>query len=177
MLNKYLDENYHKLKDIAYNITNGKNDDDLFSFVVEELYKCDQDRINEIIKKNQMTFYVVRVMINQFHSKTSRYYYKFDKYYEFHTTTTIECLSADNTEYNIKDKELLEERLGWIEEKLKDVYWFDAEVFRIYYGMDLNTPYKDGFSLNQMQKETKINRNTLHKSITNVKNYLLNEKD
>ena len=169
MLDKYLIENYHKLKDIAYNITSGKCNDDLFSFVIEELYKCDQKRISEIITKNQMTFYVVRVMINQYHSKTSRYYYKYKKYYEYHTTTTIECLSADNTQYTIKDKELVEERLEWIEEKLKDLYWFDAEVFKIY--------YREGFSLNQMQKETKINRNTLHKAITNVKKYLLNEKN
>jgi DNA-directed RNA polymerase specialized sigma24 family protein len=169
MLDKYLIENYHKLKDMAYNITSGKGNDDLFSFVVEELYKCDQERIDEIIKKNQMTFYVVRVMINQYHSKTSRYYYKYKKYYEYHTTTTIECLSADNTQYTIKDKELVEERLEWIEEKLKNLYWFDAEVFKIY--------YREGFSLNQMQKETKINRNTLHKAITNVKKYLLNEKN
>tara|TARA_R100001440_G_scaffold22812_1_gene37231 strand:+ start:1593 stop:2102 length:510 start_codon:yes stop_codon:yes gene_type:complete len=169
MLDKYLIENYHKLKDMAYNITSGKGNDDLFSFVIEELYKCDQDRIDEIITKNQMTFYVVRVMINQYHSKTSRYYYKYKKYYEYHTTTTIECLSADNTQYNIKQKQEVEERLEWIEEKLKDLYWFDAEVFKIY--------YREGFSLNQMQKETKINRNTLHKAITNVKKYLLNEKE
>ena len=66
-------------------------------------------------------------------------------------------------------KQEIEERLEWIEEKLKDLYWFDAEVFKIY--------YREGFSLNQMQKETKINRNTLHKAITNVKKYLLNEKE
>jgi DNA-directed RNA polymerase specialized sigma24 family protein len=169
MLNKYLIENYHKLKDMAYNITSGKGNDDLFSFVIEELYKCDQDRIDEIIKNGDMRWYIIRIMVNQYHSKTSRYYYKYKKYYEYHTTTTIECLSADNTQYTIKDKELVEERLEWIEEKLKDLYWFDAEVFKIY--------YREGFSLNQMQKETKINRNTLHKAITNVKKYLLNEKN
>jgi len=74
MLNRYLIENYHKLKDIAYNIAGERQKDDLFSFVIEELYKCDQERINEIIKKNQLTFYIVRVMLNQYHSKTSRYY-------------------------------------------------------------------------------------------------------
>ena len=154
---------------MAYNITSGKGNDDLFSFVIEELYKCDQDRIDEIIKNGDMRWYIIRIMVNQYHSKTSRYYYKYKKYYEYHTTTTIECLSADNTQYTIKDKELVEERLEWIEEKLKDLYWFDAEVFKIY--------YREGFSLNQMQKETKINRNTLHKAITNVKKYLLNEKE
>ena len=168
MLNKYLIENYDKLKDMAHNIAGIKGKDDLFSFVIEELYKCDQDRITEIIEKNQMTFYIVRVMLNQYHSKTSRYYYKYNKYYEYHTTTTIESITADNTEYEIKDKELIEERLEWVEEKLKDCYWFDSQVFNIY--------YMESHSLNSMAKATGINRNTLFKSINSVKTYLKNEK-
>ena len=167
MLDKYLTDNYYKLKDISYNITNGKGDD-LLSFVIEEIYKCDQIRLREIIEKDQMTFYIVRVMLNQYHSKTSRYYYKYKKYYEYHTTTTIESITADNTEYNIKDKKEVEEKLEWIEEKLKDLYWFDAEIFRIY--------YREGFSLNQMAKETKISRATIYKAVKNVKNYLINER-
>ena len=153
---------------MAHNIAGNKGKDDLLSFVVEELYKCDQERINEIIKNKQLTFYIARVMVNQYHSKTSRYYYKYNKYYEYHTTTTIESITADNTEYTIKDKREVEERLEWIEEKLKDLYWFDAEVFRIY--------YKEGFSLSEMQRATKINKNTLYKAIRNVKNYLINER-
>ena len=168
MLDTYLVDNYNKLKDMAYNITGGKGNKDLLSFVIEELYKCDQDRIAEIIRKKQMTFYVARVMVNQFHSKTSRYYYKYSKYYEYHVTGIVEAISPDNIETVIENKEKMEEQLSWIEDKLQDLYWFDAEVFRIY--------YREGFSLNEMQKETKINRNTLHKAITNVKNYLINEK-
>jgi len=168
MLNKYLIENYDKLKDMAFNIAGKNGKDDLLSFVIEELYKCDQDRIDEIIEKNQLTFYIARVMLNQYHSKTSRYHYKYRKYYEYHTTTTIESISPDNTEYTIKDKELIEERLQWVEEKLKDLYWFDAECFRIY--------YREGYSLAEMAKETRINKNTLYKAINNVKNYLKNER-
>ena len=166
MLNKYLTENYNKLKDVAYNITNGN--EDLLSFVIEELYKCDTERINEIIENKKMTFYVIRIMLNQFHSKTSRYYYKYRKFYEFHTTTTIEAITADNTEYTIKDKELVEERLDWVEDKLKDCYWFDAECFKIY--------YNEEHSLNSMSRATKINRNTLFKAINNVKRFLIKEK-
>ena len=168
MLNKYLIENYDKLKDMAFNIAGSNGKDDLLSFVIEELYKCDQDRIDEIIEKNQLTFYIARVMLNQYHSKTSRYYYKYNKYYEYHTTTTIESISADNVDYTIKEKELVEERLDWIEEKLKDVYWFDAQVFKVY--------YLEEHSLNSMAKATKINRNTLFKAISNVKKYLIKEK-
>ena len=36
---------------------------------------------------------------------------------------------------------------------------------------------KDRYSLAEMARETRINKNTLHKAITNVKNYLINEKD
>ena len=168
MLNKYLVDNYDKLKDMAHNIAGEKNKDDLLSFVIEELYKCDKDRLDEIIGKKQLTFYIARVMLNQYHSKTSRYYYKYNKYYEYHTTTTIESLTQDNTEYNIKDKEIVEQRLEWIEEKLQDLYWFDAECFRIY--------YREEHSLNTMSKATKISRATIYKAITNVKNYLLNER-
>ena len=168
MLNKYLIDNYDKLKDMAFNIAGSNGKDDLLSFVIEELYKCDQERIDEIIEKNQLTFYIARVMLNQYHSKTSRYYYKYNKYYEYHTTTTIESISADNVDYTIKEKELVEERLDWIEEKLKDVYWFDAQVFKVY--------YLEEHSLNSMAKATKINRNTLFKAISNVKKYLIKEK-
>ena len=169
MLDKYLIENYDKLKDMAYNIAGKKGKDDLLSFVIEELYKCDQKRIDQIIEKKELTFYIARVMLNQYHSKTSRYYYKYNKYYEYHTTTTIESITADNTEYTIKDKNQIEERLEWIEEKLKDCYWFDSEVFKVY--------YLEEHSLNSMAKATKINRNTLFKAINNVKKYLIKEKE
>ena len=168
MLNEYLEENYNKLKDIAYNIA-GTNSDDLLSFVIEELYKCDIEKINDTIQQKKMTFYIVRVMLNQYYSKTSRYYYKYNKYYELHTTTIIECITKDDTIDNRKEKEKIEKQLEWVEDKLKDIYWFDAEVFKIY--------FREGFSLNQMQKETKINRNTLFKSINAVKKYLINEKE
>ena len=169
MLDEYLIENYDKLKDIAYNIAGVEEKDDLLSFVIEELYKCDPVRIREIIENKQMTFYVVRVMLNQYHSKTSRYFYKYKKYYQYHVTGIIESISPDNTIKNTEEKEEVEEKLQWIEDKLKDLYWFDAEVFRIY--------YKENFSLSEMAKATKINKNTLYKAIKNVKNYLINEKN
>ena len=167
MLDKYLIENYDKLKDIALNIAGIKEYEELLHFVIEELYKCDQIRLREIIEKNQMTFYAVRVMMNQFHSNTSRYYYKYKKFYEYHTTQTIECISEDKSKSTKKQKEEIEVKLEWIDEKLKDLYWFDAEVFKLY--------YRENFRLSEMAKATKINKNTLYKAIRNVKNYLKNE--
>ena len=168
MLDEYLIKNYDRLKDVALNIAGIKEYEELLHFVIEELYKCDQIRLREIIDKKQMTFYSLRVIMNQYHSKTSRYYYKYKKYYEYHSTQTIECISADKSKSNKKKKEEIEVKLDWIEEKLKDLYWFDAEVFKLY--------YRENFSLSEMAKATKINKNTLYKAIRNVKNYLINER-
>ena len=107
-------------------------------------------------------------MINQYNSRTSRYYYKYRKYYEYHVSGIVESISPDNIEKHTEEKELIEERLEWIESKLQDCYWFDAEVFRLY--------YFENHSLNSFSKATGINRNTLFKAINNVKIYLKNEK-
>ena len=168
MLDEYLTDNYEKLNDIAYNIAGIKQKDDLLSFVIEELYKCDQIRLKEIIENNQMTFYVTRVMLNQYHSQTSRYYYKYRRFYEYHVSNIIDAVTPDKSVSTKQKKIDDEKKLKWIEEKLNDLYWFDAEVFRIY--------YRENFSLAEMEKATKINKNTLWKAINNVKNYLKNEQ-
>ena len=64
----------------------------------------------------------------------------------------------------MKQLEEQENRLQWIDEKLKHLSWFDVEVFKIY--------YRENYSLNTMSKATKINRSTLGKSIRFIKNYL-----
>ena len=121
MLNEYLEKNYNKLKDMAFTITSGgKDKDDLLSFVIEELYKCNQDRINDIIKKKQLTFYIARVMINQFQSDLSLYYKKYKKYYKYHTAGTKESISPDTIEKTILEKQEIENKLEWVDSKLKD---------------------------------------------------------
>ena len=115
-----------------------------------------------------MTFYIARIMVNQLHSKTSRYYYKYKKYYEYHTGSLGEGTCPDDSQKQIENKEIIEKQLGWIDEKLKDLYWFDSQVFKIY--------FSEEHSLNTMSRATKISRNTLFKSISNVKKHLKNEK-
>ena len=123
--------------------------------------------LEDIIKKDEMIFYITRIMINQQYSKTSRYYYKYKKYYKHHVTGIKDAITADNAEKTISKKEDIENKLKWVEKKLKKIHWFNAEVFRLY--------YKENFSLNEMSKATKINKNTLYKAIKNVKNYLKDE--
>lgn len=165
MLNSYLKKNYNKLKDIALNIS-GDNKDDLLSFVIEELYKCDQEKINNIIEKKQMTFYIAKIMSNQYNSKTSRYFYKYKKY-DSHIDKNINIIKrkVSDNEYDIEK----EKKLQFIDDQLEKFHWFDAEIFKLYYA--------NSHSLNSLSKVTKISRATIYKSIKRVTNYLKNEKD
>tara|TARA_R110002051_G_scaffold177777_2_gene247626 strand:+ start:13777 stop:14280 length:504 start_codon:yes stop_codon:yes gene_type:complete len=166
VLNKYLEKNYNKLKDMSHNIAGDNGKDDLLSFIIEQLYDCDKDKIKEIIKKNQMTFYIARVMVNQYYSKTSRYYYLYKRYYKHHPQQLNEGITQDH--YDSEEYKIKEERLEWIDHKLKKCRWFDVELFKLY--------YKGNHSLNSLSKATKINRNTIYHSINEVKKYLKNEK-
>tara|TARA_R110000824_G_scaffold64463_2_gene168379 strand:+ start:1092 stop:1550 length:459 start_codon:yes stop_codon:yes gene_type:complete len=144
------------------------------------LYDSDTEKINKLIVKNELIFWIARIMVNQYHSKTSPFFKKYRKYYKIiderfvlggwqdqyinNTPGRIHRIIDDN---GVELKKQFEKDIEKINKKLKQIHWFDSEVFRIYHQMD--------FSLNQMEKETGINRNTLYKSIRKVKK-IFNEK-
>ena len=171
-LNIYLENSYSKLLEISRRITSNKHPDyeDLLHETIIALYNSDQEKIKTIIEKKQLTFYIVRIMLNQYQSNTSPYHKKYRKQYnekqlkEFYIYTK-EPLTKDK----LKEFEDKEKRLQWIDEKLKGLGWFDVSVFKLY--------YKEKFSLNSMSRATKINRSTLGKSIRFIKNFLKNEKE
>lgn len=114
-----------------------------------------------------MRWYIIRIMVNQYHSKTSRYYKKYKQYYDYQVSLINDQITKSRID-NIKDKEVVEDRLKWIEDKLKHLHWFDVEIFKLY--------YNNSHSLNSLSKATKINRNTIYHSINKVKKFLINEK-
>ena len=166
-LNDYLEKSYQNLLDISKRITSNRHPDyeDLLHETILALYNADQEKIKIIIEKKQLTFYIVRIMLNQYQSNTSPYHKKYRKQYNEKQLKEFYIYTKEPlTKEKMKQLEEQEDRLQWIDEKLKHLSWFDVEVFKIY--------YREGFSLNKMQKETKINRSTLGKSIRFIKNYL-----
>jgi DNA-directed RNA polymerase specialized sigma24 family protein len=166
-LNDYLDKSYQNLLDISKRITSNRHPDyeDLLHETILALYNSDKEKIKDIIEQKKLTFYIVRIMMNQYHSNTSPYHKKYRKQYNEKQLKEFYIYTKEPlTKEKMKKLEEQEDRLQWIEEKLKHLSWFDVEVFKIY--------YREGFSLNKMQKETKINRSTLGKSIRFIKNYL-----
>ena len=56
--------------------------DDLVQETYLILLEYDKDKLNEIEEKGDTKFFVSKVITNQINSKTSRFYYKYKKYYK-----------------------------------------------------------------------------------------------
>ena len=158
--------------DISKRITSNRHPDyeDLLHESILALYNADKEKIKIIIEKKQLTFYIVRIMMNQYHSNTSPYHKKYRKQYNDEQLKQFYIYTKEPlTKDKIENLEKNEERLKWIDEKLQGLNWFDVSVFKLY--------YKEKFSLRTMSIATKISKSTLGKSIRSVKKYLKGIKD
>ena len=171
-LNQYIEKTYNNLLDISKRITSNRYPDyeDLLHETILVLYAIEKRKINKIIEQKKLTFYIVRIMINQYQSNTSPYHKKYRKQYKDEQLKQFYIYTKEPlTKEKIQKLEKNEERLKWIDEKLRGLNWFDVSVFKLY--------YKEKFSLRTMSIATKISKSTLGKSIRNVKNYLKDIKD
>tara|TARA_R100000808_G_scaffold1431_1_gene6537 strand:- start:692 stop:1228 length:537 start_codon:yes stop_codon:yes gene_type:complete len=173
-LNIYINKKYTKLTEVCRKLTSDKYPDyeDLLHEVILELYSKDEELINGLIHRGELLYYIVRIMINQYHSSTSPFYCKYKRHYKLRKQYKENYIFNKEGGIAIENWEELKEmerKLNWIDDKCKNLNWFDVQIFKIY--------YLNGFSLTTMQMATKINRNTLGKSVRIVKNYLKNEQE
>ena len=173
-LNRYISKKYTKLTEVSRKLTSNKYPDyeDLLHEVILELYSKEEELINGLILREELLYYVIRIMINQYHSSTSPFYTKYKRHYKLRKQYKENYIFNKEGSIEIENWEELkqmEKRLNWIDDKCKNLNWFDVQIFKIY--------YLNGFSLTTMQMATKINRNTLGKSVRIVKNYLKNEQE
>jgi RNA polymerase sigma factor (sigma-70 family) len=168
VVQKYIRENYESIVEIAKVITQGRKPDyeDLAHEVILSVLTGNRDKMNLLVEKNQMRYWIIRLCINNYRSNTSRYHYKYRKPNERHLKAK-EHLNYIKKLDEVQEKKWNEVLLNFIEEKLQDVDWFEKNCFAIYYG--------DKHSLNSMAKETGISRNTLYRAISDVRNYIKNE--
>ena len=154
--------------------------DDLLHDTIVALYDSNTEKIEKLIDKKELIFWIARIMVNQYHSKTSPFFKKYRKYYKImderfvlgtwqdqYINNTPDRIHRIIDEDGVKLKKQMEKDIERIETRLKEIHWFDSECFRIY--------TMTGMSLNQFSKQCGINRNTLYKSIVKVKKILQNE--
>ena len=77
-LDRYLERNYSDLLQAAERIA-GRDGPDLLHEVILQLYQTKQETLDGLLERGQMKYWALRVMVNNYNSKTSRYHYKWRK--------------------------------------------------------------------------------------------------
>ena len=174
---------YNKLKDAAGNITSNNGDaDDLLHECLLVLYEKGEEFVNELIEKKALQFYCVRIMLNMYNSKTSKYHYK----YRFEKKFVFEFLYWDGVEdyaptnknvltptiqelRNQMHNQFIDDCVEQMHEILNELYWYDAELFKLYkFGSN------DGkrWTLNSLAKKTGISRTSIFDTTNRVMKYI-----
>lgn len=151
-----------KLREIAHNIAGDKtNGDDALQELMVVLFDKDKDKLNKIYKTGGLLWYCIRTLNLMLNSKNSRYYYKYNKYYE-HVNGNVSIDNISNTYYSIPTttNRLLEK----IDDIINELYWYDKELFKLY--------YYTGSTLHGLAEQTGISRTSIFNTIKRVKLYI-----
>lgn len=153
----WIGENYYNLEQITHNIVKDKNEvGDLLHCVIEQILK--KNTLDPMIERERI-FYFIRVLKNNYFSKTSPYYYQYKKkgasevYYEPEHYENIpeepyeECVPT----------------IEWVYKELEHLSWFDRDLFLLW--MELKT-------LTAVSKETTIPLNSVGRYINGIKTKL-----
>tara|TARA_R110000744_G_scaffold226326_1_gene344703 strand:+ start:390 stop:935 length:546 start_codon:yes stop_codon:yes gene_type:complete len=119
--------------------------------------------------KKGLINYGAVVLRRSFTSSRSPYFYKYKKYYEY-IDSTSDYVKSDRYNkkyiYNIPNQEEVFqwEKLEKIDKALDSFYWYDRDVFKLY--------YYEGHTLTGLAKKTGISRNSLFTTIDKVREQL-----
>lgn len=163
-----LAKHYNELYDIAFKITKGNDLDaqDLTQEVYVIMLEYDQEKLQSIYDNGHLKFWVARVMLNQYLRASSEFKKKHHTYLK-DENAIIGDLRACNTESDISDKILFEERLGVVNSIMEDLHYYDKNLFSVYYGSD--------HSIRSLAEATGISTTSIFHTIKNVRNYIKDE--
>ena len=165
---KALESSYNKFKDVALNICNDEDKaSDVVQMTMEALLKMPKETLQDIYNKDGLLWYVIRIINLNIKSKTSRYYYKYNKYYELiDGSTCTSSYSPDFYENKTRDDERSTNhiRLDAIDELLKEQHWYDRELFLTY--------YYGGYTLDTLAAKTGISRTSIFYTLKRVREFL-----
>ena len=156
---------YQRLKDIACNICKTDFADDLLHEALEATLQYPKDKLEFIKQDGKLFFFVARIMANMYHSKTSTYYYKIARFYDKHTLQ--DCTKMQKFIFTNDTQQ--QENIELIESILDELYWYDRELFKLYYFGELDG---NKYTLQSLANKTGISRRSIFTTIKNVKKYI-----
>ena len=156
---------YSKLLDIAKNICKTDFAEDLLHEALYATLRYPEDKIEFIKNDGKLFFFVARIMANMYHSKTSTYYYKIARFYDMHTLQDCTKMSK----FIFTNDTAQQENIELIESILDELYWYDRELFKLYYFGELDG---NKYTLQSLADKTGISRRSIFTTIKNVKTYI-----
>jgi len=157
-LKSWIEKNNQELYDIVKGII--KNEDD-----VPDLYQCVMEQILTKPEKfnkvpdDQKVFYFIKILKNNYYSKTSPYYYKMKK--DISRYSPLEESSLETIVDTLYDDEL--PSLDWVKGQLDTLDWFSRDLFLLY--IELET-------ITKVSQQTTIPLNSVSRYIKKIKDIL-----
>jgi RNA polymerase sigma factor (sigma-70 family) len=138
-------------------VSNPDEADDLYQSVVEQLLRK-PDKIDKVTDKEKYYFFI-RVIRNNYFSKTSPYHYQYRKPSEKNIQVKEDILEQiEDEEYNdeLPDME-------WVKNELQHLDWFSRDLFLLW--LELNT-------ISNVSRQTQIPLNSVSRYINKIKKEL-----
>jgi len=165
---EWFNKNYGKLQGICRKITKQDKVDDLLQMCCEQLLS--NKKFIEIENEKERLFFFVRVVKNNFYSKSSPYYYEYGKYrfLEF---------SGKDSEYSGEGDTIKEQEeeidLDWVKRELNLLKegdeWYYGRLFELYLEV--------GCSITKLSEKTTIPINSVSRDINKVRKLLRRKRE
>ena len=154
-IEEYMNDHYAKLLEASDRITGHHElSSELLHYALEQ-FLCKKNA-QEIVQSGAATYFIVRILLNQWNSGTSYFYTQFKK--------PSESLSEEH--YNIYEEpnEDLAELTGRTEKILEQLPWYDSLLFRTY--------VDEGHSKSSLARATGIPRTSISLSINRISKHI-----
>lgn len=174
-----------KLRKEIEGICKSKQIDDLLQEIYLSLLEKSDELILGLNKREQIKYYIIRMVISQYHSKTSRYYKLFKKNHLFmeidneinspeemgwfEIQQQHSYMEFIDNELNIDRENDIEkdktDKLIFINDEINNLNWYDKQIFLLYIGQKT--------SFTKLSKKLNISRNSLFNTVNNVKKQII----
>ncbi len=176
-----------KFRTMSYGLTTDKNKiDNAVQELMLYFLSMNPDTLRSIYEKDGkegIVRYGSVALRRALTSKRSNFYYKYEKYYTHIDNFSYDCsanYSNDSVSHNIANNKNIAnlpnkevdnsnlEKLELIDKELDKIdYWYDRELFKLY--------YYEGNTLDSLAAKTRISRNSIFTTIDKVRTILKKE--
>jgi len=154
-IDEFMHENYQELQKAASRISkNSELSEELLHFCIEDFLAKKDASI--IVASGGGRFYIVRMMMNQWHSGTSPFFHTYRREHDE--------LQEDIIDPDQEEDEYVIERAGRVREELDQLCWYDKLLF--------DTFVQENHTVSSLARATRIPRTSISLSINRIRKHV-----